>query len=72
MVFLLVPSGRQGSHAHHSDINLPTCGIAFVLLLLTLKLNPTRKLTLDKFLRTFDFIGMCVTEILAAWRSLTV
>lgn len=41
-------------------INLPTCGVAFILLALTLKLNPTRKMTWPLFMRTFDFLGMAL------------
>jgi hypothetical protein len=41
-----------------SDINLPTGGIAFACLFLTLKLNPTRKLTFAQFKQTFDLIGL--------------
>jgi hypothetical protein len=42
------------------DINLPTCGIAFLCLLLTLKLNPTNRRTFAQFSATFDFSGLCV------------
>ena len=42
------------------DINLFTCGIAFVALLLSLKLNPVKKLTFREFAQTFDFLGMYV------------
>ncbi|WWC73552.1 uncharacterized protein I206_107524 [Kwoniella pini CBS 10737] len=41
-------------------INLPTCGVAFVLLVFTLKLNPSRKLTFAELSRTFDFIGLAL------------
>ncbi|ORX37857.1 major facilitator superfamily domain-containing protein [Kockovaella imperatae] len=39
-------------------INLPTCGIALVLLIFTLKLNPTKKLTFSQLKQTFDFLGL--------------
>ena len=42
------------------DINLPTCGIAFVFLLLTLKLNKTQLNTFAHFRQTFDFLGLYV------------
>ncbi|WWC65962.1 uncharacterized protein I303_108584 [Kwoniella dejecticola CBS 10117] len=41
-------------------INLPTCGIAFALLVFTLKLNPSRKLTFAELNRTFDFLGLAL------------
>ncbi|WRT69577.1 uncharacterized protein IL334_006566 [Kwoniella shivajii] len=44
-------------------INLPTCGIALVLLIFTLKLNPRRKLTFAELSRTFDFIGLALIMI---------
>ncbi|WVW86801.1 hypothetical protein I302_108856 [Kwoniella bestiolae CBS 10118] len=44
-------------------INLPTCGIAFVLLVFTLKLNPSRKLTFRELSRTFDFVGLALLMI---------
>ncbi|KAK1923520.1 major facilitator superfamily domain-containing protein [Papiliotrema laurentii] len=44
-------------------INLPTCGISFVALLLTLRLNPTRKQTFSQLSKTFDFLGMALTII---------
>jgi hypothetical protein len=45
------------------DINLPTCGISFVALLLTLRLNPTRKQTFSQLSKTFDFLGMYVERL---------
>lgn len=47
-------------------INLPTGGVAFLLLLFCLKLNPTRKLTFRQFCQTFDFIGLVLTMAAAA------
>lgn len=47
-------------------INLPTCGLAFVLLIFTLKLNPTRKLTFKQLLATFDFVGLALLLISCA------
>ncbi|WWC95488.1 hypothetical protein V866_002352 [Kwoniella sp. B9012] len=44
-------------------INLPTCGIAFALLVFTLRLNPSRKLTFKELSRTFDFIGLALLMI---------
>ncbi|EIW71642.1 hypothetical protein TREMEDRAFT_67877 [Tremella mesenterica DSM 1558] len=43
---------------HYIYINLPTCAIAFALLVVTLKLNPVRRLTPTQFLNTFDFFGL--------------
>ncbi|KAL1408240.1 hypothetical protein Q8F55_005046 [Vanrija albida] len=39
-------------------INLPTCGIALVLLIFTLKLNPPKGITFAELRRTFDFVGL--------------
>ncbi|WVO13827.1 hypothetical protein L204_101450 [Cryptococcus depauperatus] len=39
-------------------INLPSCGPAFVMLLFTLRLNPTRKLTFSELKTSFDFMGL--------------
>ncbi|KLT45103.1 MFS general substrate transporter [Cutaneotrichosporon oleaginosum] len=39
-------------------INLPTAGVAFVLLVLYLKLNKPRNHTFDELRRTFDFLGL--------------
>ncbi|CAD6564136.1 MAG: hypothetical protein TREMPRED_003874 [Tremellales sp. Tagirdzhanova-0007] len=41
-------------------INLPTCAIALVLLMVVLKLNPTRKYTFRMLLDTFDFLGLAL------------
>ena len=42
------------------DINLPTCGLAMALLVFTLHLNPTKKLTFAQLRATFDFLGLYV------------
>ncbi|WVQ75072.1 hypothetical protein IAR50_004681 [Cryptococcus sp. DSM 104548] len=47
-------------------INLPTCGVAFIFLVFTLKLNPTRKLTMPEFGRTFDFLGLLLLMLSSA------
>ncbi|WWC92921.1 uncharacterized protein L201_007884 [Kwoniella dendrophila CBS 6074] len=47
-------------------INLPTCAIAFALLVFTLKLNPTRKLTFAELSRTFDFLGLALIMVASA------
>ncbi|KAM0751529.1 MFS general substrate transporter [Meredithblackwellia eburnea MCA 4105] len=39
-------------------INLPTGGLALVMLVFTLKLNPNTPMTLAQFRRTFDFFGL--------------
>lgn len=39
-------------------INLPTAGIAFVLLIFTLKLNKPKGSTFAELRRTFDFVGL--------------
>ncbi|KAJ7705189.1 MFS general substrate transporter [Mycena metata] len=39
-------------------INLPTGGLATLLLTFCLNLNPTRKLTFEEFLQKFDFLGV--------------
>ncbi|KAJ7712729.1 major facilitator superfamily domain-containing protein [Mycena metata] len=39
-------------------INLPTGGLATLLLMFCLNLNPTRKLTFKEFLQNFDFLGV--------------
>lgn len=39
-------------------INLPTAGVAFILLVLYLKLNKPRNHTFDELRRTFDFAGL--------------
>ncbi|KAJ7016270.1 major facilitator superfamily domain-containing protein [Mycena alexandri] len=39
-------------------INAPTGGIATLLLMFCLNLNPTRKLTFKEFLQKFDFLGV--------------
>ena len=41
-------------------INLPTCGLALVALIFTLKLNPRKKLTFAQLKQTFDFLGLWV------------
>jgi len=41
-------------------INLPTCAIALVLLIFTLKLNPTKKYTFRMLKDTFDFLGLAL------------
>ncbi|KGB77960.2 hypothetical protein CNBG_4047 [Cryptococcus deuterogattii R265] len=41
-------------------INLPTSGFAFVLLIFTLRLNPSRKLTFKQVSATFDYIGLAL------------
>ncbi|WWD20193.1 hypothetical protein CI109_104669 [Kwoniella shandongensis] len=39
-------------------INLPTCGIALFLLVITLNLNPTHNRTFSELTSTFDFLGL--------------
>lgn len=39
-------------------INLPTSSAAFVMLLFSLKLNPTKAVTLATLRETFDFVGL--------------
>ncbi|ORY34911.1 major facilitator superfamily domain-containing protein [Naematelia encephala] len=46
-------------------VNLPTCGIALVCLIFTLKLNPTKRTTLAQLRRTFDFLGLYVSRSLS-------
>jgi hypothetical protein len=59
LVFLWVEATNgKGTHWLFADINLPTCGIAFVFLLITLKLNPTKKTTFAQLRSTFDFLGL--------------
>ncbi|KAI5478762.1 MFS general substrate transporter [Pseudohyphozyma bogoriensis] len=41
-------------------INLPTGGIAFAILIFSLKLNPTQPGSLREFARTFDFPGLAL------------
>lgn len=41
-------------------INLPTSSFAFVMLLFSLKLNPTKKYTFAMLRKTFDFLGLYV------------
>ncbi|ODO00769.1 hypothetical protein L198_03096 [Cryptococcus wingfieldii CBS 7118] len=47
-------------------INLPTCGVALLFLVFTLKLNPTRKLTLAEFRASFDFLGLLLLMMSSA------
>ncbi|OWT39397.1 hypothetical protein C362_02992 [Cryptococcus neoformans Bt1] len=47
-------------------INLPTSGLALVLLMFTLKLNPSRKLTFKQLSATFDFVGLALLLISCA------
>ncbi|KAJ7739838.1 MFS general substrate transporter [Mycena metata] len=47
-------------------INLPTGGLATLLLMFCLNLNPTRKLTFKEFLQNFDFLGVYVLRKVSA------
>ena len=58
MVFLYVSCGQLCSQPNVTDINLPVCGVAFLGLLLTLRLNkPTGKRVSD-LRASFDFVGL--------------
>ncbi|TXT13334.1 hypothetical protein VHUM_00701 [Vanrija humicola] len=44
-------------------INLPTCAVALVLLIFTLKLNPPKKTTFAQLRKTFDFTGLVLVMV---------
>lgn len=54
---------RQVSWRWCFYINLPFAGVAFVLLVLTLKLNKPKKSTFADLRRTFDFLGLLLVMI---------
>lgn len=57
---------RQVSWRWCFYINLPFAGVAFVLLVLTLKLNKPKKSTFADLRRTFDFLGLLLVMVGAA------
>lgn len=43
-----------------TDLNLPTCGIALVLLMFSLKLNRPKSDSAANLRKSFDFVGLYV------------